>query len=57
MKNVRIADVTKTTTDEQRSTNWMTFESLPDYLNKENHNLTIEGHPAPIRAIILGDKA
>lgn len=57
MKNVRIVDVTKTTTDEQRSTEWMTFESLPDYLDKDNNSLTVEGHPAPIRAIAVADKA
>lgn len=56
LKNVRIVDVTKTTTNEQRSTDWMTFESLPDYLDKNNEDMTIEGHPAPIRAIILGEK-
>ena len=54
--NVRVIDITKTTTAEQRPTDWMRFESLPDYLDKENHNLTIEGHPAPIRAIILAEK-
>lgn len=54
--NARIIDITKTTTEEQRKTNWMTFESLPDYLNKQNKNKTIEGHPAPTRAIILAEK-
>jgi tRNA (mo5U34)-methyltransferase len=56
LKNARIIDITKTTTKEQRSTNWMTFESLSDYLNKEDDALTIEGHPAPKRAIILAQK-
>jgi len=54
--NVHVIDITKTTTAEQRSTNWMTYESLPDYLNKQNQNLTIEAHPAPTRAIILAEK-
>jgi len=54
--NTRVIDITKTTTAEQRSTDWMTFESLPDYLDKQNPNLTIEGHQAPVRAIILAEK-
>lgn len=52
-KNIRLIDVTKTTTEEQRKTEWMTFESLPDFLNPQNPNLTIEGYPAPKRAIFI----
>jgi len=52
-KDVRLVDVTKTTTEEQRSTPWMTFESLPQYLNPRNASLTVEGYPAPQRAIFL----
>ncbi len=55
-KNIRVIDVTKTTVEEQRSTDWMTFHSLPDFLDPENSDLTIEGHPAPVRAIILANK-
>ena len=40
-----------TTTNEQRATPWMTFESLADFLNPSNSNETCEGYPAPIRAI------
>ncbi len=50
-KNERCIDISPTTTDEQRSTEWMTFESLTDFLNTSHANLTIEGHQAPIRAI------
>ncbi len=50
--DVEIIDVSKTTIDEQRTTNWMPFKSLNDFLDSENHDLTIEGHPAPIRAVI-----
>lgn len=52
-KNIQLVDVTKTTIEEQRKTEWMTFESLPDFLNPQNHNLTIEGYPAPKRAIFI----
>lgn len=54
-KNVRLIDTTKTTTDEQRSTDWMKFESLSDFLDPENSDLTIEGHPAPKRAIFIAN--
>lgn len=54
--NIRIVDVTKTTNDEQRRTEWMTFESLDDYLDKHDKTKTVEGYPAPIRAILLAEK-
>lgn len=50
-KNEACIDIAATTTDEQRSTEWMTFESLADFLDSENPQLTVEGHPAPLRAI------
>ena len=46
-------DVTRTTPSEQRRTEWMKFESLADFLDPNDSNLTIEGHPAPIRAVII----
>lgn len=53
MNDVQILDVNRTSTDEQRSTDWMTFESLADCLDPDNPSLTIEGHPAPVRAALL----
>ncbi len=50
---VRVVDVSRTTTDEQRSTEWMTFESLHECLDATNPQLTIEGYPAPTRAVVL----
>mgnify|MGYP003637328448 FL=1 len=55
-KNVRLVDVGFTSIEEQRSTPWMNFESLPEALDKENPALTIEGYPAPKRAIYLAEK-
>jgi tRNA (mo5U34)-methyltransferase len=55
-KNARIIDVTKTTVEEQRKTAWTRFESLSDFLDKEDHNKTVEGYPAPIRAILIAEK-
>ena len=53
--NPRVADVCPTTADEQRSTHWMRFHSLPEFLDPENPALTAEGHPAPIRAVFLAE--
>jgi tRNA (mo5U34)-methyltransferase len=54
-RNIRVADVSATTTDEQRSTPWMTFESLAQSLNPDDPSRTIEGLPAPTRAILTGN--
>jgi len=48
-----LIDVSRTTTGEQRSTEWMTFESLRECLDDKNPSLTVEGHPAPTRAMFL----
>ena len=45
-------DVTPTTSVEQRRTAWMTFESLPDFLDSADPSRTVEGYPAPIRALV-----
>ncbi|MCB1584544.1 MAG: tRNA 5-methoxyuridine(34)/uridine 5-oxyacetic acid(34) synthase CmoB [Xanthomonadales bacterium] len=50
-KNVEIADVSITTTEEQRSTDWMRFHSLPQFLTADQQQ-TVEGHPPPKRVII-----
>ena len=51
-RDIQLIDVSPTTTEEQRATEWMTFESLTNFLDPEDHNRTIEGYPAPIRAIL-----
>lgn len=48
-----IVDVTQTSTDEQRSTSWMKFESLDKALDPLDPDLTVEGHPAPRRAMLI----
>ncbi len=55
-KNIRLIDVSQTTTEEQRSTDWMKFHSLSDFLDPENPNLTCEGLPAPTRAIFTATR-
>lgn len=53
---VHCVDVNVTSTDEQRSTEWMKFQSLPDFLAPGDPSHTIEGLPAPMRAVILARK-
>ncbi len=50
-KDVELIDRTKTTPDEQRSTEWMQYKSLSDFLDPIDDTKTIEGHPAPVRAV------
>ena len=52
-KNIRCVDVNQTSTEEQRSTDWMQFHSLGEFLDPDNPNLTVEGLPAPKRAIFI----
>jgi len=54
--NIRVIDVSHTTTKEQRTTPWMQFESLSDFLSPDDPKTTIEGYPAPRRAIIIANK-
>ncbi len=48
-----VVDVTATTVTEQRGTAWSTAQSLVDGLDPRSPLLTIEGHPAPLRAALL----
>ena len=50
--DVMLIDVNQTTVAEQRSTDWMTFYSLSNFLDSADNNRTVEGHPAPMRAIV-----
>ena len=56
LKNIRIVDVNQTSVEEQRATDWMTFQSLADFLDPNDPNKSIEGYPAPKRAILLAEK-
>ena len=53
LKDIQLVDVNRTSMEEQRSTDWMTFHSLKNYLDPENPNLTVEGYPAPKRATYI----
>lgn len=54
--NIRTVDVTTTSTNEQRATAWMTFQSLADFLDPDDPGRSIEGYPAPRRAIVIAEK-
>ncbi len=54
--NIRCVDETSTTLQEQRSTEWMQFESLQESLCSQEPKNTIEGYPAPRRAIVIAHK-
>ena len=51
--HVRCIDTAPTTSDEQRRTDWIQTESLDDFLDPEDSARTVEGYPAPLRAIFL----
>ncbi|WP_020677120.1 tRNA 5-methoxyuridine(34)/uridine 5-oxyacetic acid(34) synthase CmoB [Geopsychrobacter electrodiphilus] len=55
-KDIACVDTNRTGTKEQHRTEWMTFESLSDYLDPQDPTKTIEGHPAPLRAIFVATK-
>lgn len=50
---VRCVDVDVTTIEEQRATEWMTYQSLTDFLDPNDPSKTVEGYPAPKRATII----
>ena len=54
--NVRLVDLNQTRTEEQRSTEWMPFESLQQCLDEDDPSRTVEGYPAPLRAVILANR-
>ena len=55
-KNIKLIDKTQTTIEEQRQTEWSTGYSLADALDSEDQNQTIEGYPAPLRAVIFANR-
>ena len=51
-RDIEIIDQSVTTTDEQRSTAWMPFESLREALDPDDPSKTVEGWPAPRRVVV-----
>ena len=54
--DVKTVDVNTTSLNEQRATKWMQFQSLEDYLDPADKTKTVEGYPAPTRAILVARK-
>lgn len=54
--DISCVDINQTSTQEQRTTDWMLYQSLADFLHPDNPQLTIEGLPAPKRAVIIARK-
>lgn len=54
-KNPRLVDLNQTGIDEQRATDWMKYHSLSNFLDPNNPNKTVEGHPAPLRGVFVAE--
>lgn len=54
-KHIRLLSVVTTTPLEQRTTDWMPFQSLSNFLHPDHPEYTVEGLPAPKRAIFLAE--
>lgn len=55
--NIRLVNQEPTSLEEQRATRWTDFrQSLVDFLDPDDLSKTVEGYPAPLRAILLANK-
>lgn len=54
--DVHCVDISTTTSDEQRATDWMTYHSLSDFLHPDDDSKTVEGYPRPVRAVMVAKK-
>ena len=54
-RDPRVVDVAVTSTAEQRRTDWMRFHSLADFLDPVDPGRTVEGYPAPRRAVVIAN--
>ena len=52
----KLVDVSLTTEREQRRTNHMPFRSLSDVLDPSDPSRTVEGYPAPKRAVLMASR-
>jgi tRNA (mo5U34)-methyltransferase len=56
--NIRLVNQEPTSLEEQRATRWTDFrQSLVDFLDPDDSSKTVEGYPAPMRAILLANKS
>ncbi len=54
--DVRCVDIDVTSVQEQRATEWMNYQSLADFLDVNDSSKTVEGYPAPMRAVMVARK-
>ena len=50
--DIEVLEITVTTEDEQRSTDWIEGQSLGSFLDPQDSTKTVEGYPAPKRVYI-----
>ncbi len=55
-KNINLFYSHKMSSDEQRQTNWMTFQSYKNFIDNNDESKTVEGYPAPIRIYLKAEK-
>ncbi|WP_319586600.1 tRNA 5-methoxyuridine(34)/uridine 5-oxyacetic acid(34) synthase CmoB [uncultured Desulfobulbus sp.] len=55
-RDVQLFDDHAMSSEEQRRTAWMDFESYEDFIDKDNPAFTIEGYPAPRRVFFKAAK-
>jgi len=48
-------DISTTTLNEQRKTDWIDTESLVNFIDPNDPKKTVEGYPATVRAMILAN--
>ncbi len=56
-EDVNLFDSHPMSSQEQRKTEWMIFESYSDFVSPEDSSLTAEGYPAPHRVFLSGKKS
>jgi len=52
-RQIQCVDVSVTSLSEQRKTDWIQTESLKDFLDPKDPCKTVEGYPAPVRALFM----
>lgn len=50
--DIETIDISRTTLEEQRKTEWINTESLDDFIDPSDPSKTVEGYPAPVRVVI-----
>lgn len=54
--DIKCVDIDVTSTDEQRKTEWMDYQSLSDFLDPNDESKTVEGYQRPTRAVMIAKK-